>query len=164
MPGTLGAPVRGAGAWVGVGRALLVGIGHFDADSLEGEIAVGASAWSDLPFVAEVVPPVAAALDRLGYTTDVRMDPDAVALRSAVDDALGSARVVYVAAHGDADPADPSRVDVVPADACVGRGTNVTQWVNDAQRLGESTLFLLDLCRSGRAASLSHLVHRSGRI
>ncbi|MGW9210423.1 hypothetical protein ACWGR4_25960 [Embleya sp. NPDC055664] len=147
---------------MGAERALVIGIGRFDADSCPDETPVGAPTWSDLPFVAEVVPPVAAALDRLGYTIDVRMDPDSVALRSAVDGALGSARVVYVAAHGNADVSDPSRVDVVPADARVGRGTNATQWVNDAQRLGTPTLFLLDLCRSGRAATLPHLVHRAG--
>ncbi|MFI6985160.1 caspase family protein [Embleya sp. NPDC050154] len=142
-----------------VGRALVVGIGHFEADVTGGEVAVGASAWSDLPFVDEVVPSVAAALNRLGYATEVHRDVDSAALRAAVDGALGNARVVYVASHGDADAANPYRVDVVPADACVGRGTNITQWVDDAQRLGVPTLFLFDLCRSGRAAALPHLVH-----
>ncbi|MFJ8743265.1 AAA family ATPase [Embleya sp. NPDC127516] len=144
---------------MGVVRALVVGIGRFAAGI--GEVPVGAVAWSDLPFVDEVVPPVTAALNRLGYTTEVHRDVGAAALRTAVDEALGAARVVYVASHGDADAANPYRVDVVPADACVGRGTNVAQWVDDAQRLGSPTLFLFDLCRSGRAASLPHMVHGS---
>ncbi|WP_143658100.1 AAA family ATPase [Embleya scabrispora] len=144
-----------------MGRALVVGIGRFDADASGDEVAVGASAWSELPFVDEVVPPVVAALNRLGYATDVHRDVGAAALRAAVDEALGSARVVYVASHGDASADNPYRVDVVPADACVGRGTNVAEWVDDAHRLGNPTLFLLDLCRSGRATSLPHMVHSS---
>ncbi|MFE3205595.1 hypothetical protein [Embleya sp. NPDC059237] len=86
-------------------------------------------------------------------------DVDAAELRAAVTTALGSATVVYVAAHGDAETANPHRVDVVPADGRVGAGTNAAQWVADAQTLGVPTLFLFDLCRSGRAASLPHLVH-----
>lgn len=145
---------------MGPTRALVVGIGRFAAMGA-GEVPVGTRAWADLPFVDQVVPPVAAALNRLGYATDVHRDVGAVALRSAVGAALGSARVVYVAAHGDAGTANPHRVDVVPADGCVGAGTNAAQWVDDAQTLGVPTLFLFDLCRSGRAASLPHLVHGS---
>ncbi|WP_439679439.1 hypothetical protein [Embleya sp. MST-111070] len=96
---------------MGAERTLVIGIGRFDADDRPDETPVGAPTWSDLPFVAEVVPQVAATPDRLGYTTDARMDPDSVALRSAV---------------------------------------------NDAQRLDTRTLFLLDLCRSGRTATLLH--------
>ncbi|MET7301207.1 caspase family protein, partial [Embleya sp. NPDC005575] len=142
-------------------RALVVGIGRFEAADTGGEIPVGASVWADLPFVDEVVPPVAAALTRLGYATDVHKDVGAPVLRAAVDDAIGTTRVVYVASHGDTDTANPDRVDVVPADACVGRGTNITQWVDDAQRLGTPTLFLFDLCRAGRAATRRHMVHSS---
>ncbi|MFJ2574985.1 AAA family ATPase [Streptomyces halstedii] len=115
----------------------------------------------DLPFVDEVVPPVAAALSRLGYTTDVHRDVGADALRAAVFDAIGSVRVIYVASHGAPDDSNPHRVDVVPADGRLGSGTNPAQWVDDAQKLGVPTLFLLDLCRSGRATELPHLVHRS---
>ncbi|MFE2865671.1 hypothetical protein [Embleya sp. NPDC059259] len=144
-----------------VGRALVVGIGRFAADGSGGEVPVGASVWSELPFVDEVVPPVVAALNRLGYTTDVHMDIGSAALRVAVAGAIGTARVVYVASHGQASGSNPDRVDVVPADARVGHGTNAAQWVDDAQELGVPTLFLFDLCRAGRAAALPHLVHRS---
>ncbi|GAA5050603.1 caspase family protein [Nocardia callitridis] len=143
------------------GRALLVGIGRFDADLSGGEVPLGESVWSDLPFVDEVVPPVAAALSRLGYATDVRRDIGGEALWAAVAGAIGSARVVYVASHGKPSGSNPHRVDVVPSDARVGPGTNAAQWVDDAQESGVPTLFLLDLCRSGRAAALPHLVHGS---
>ncbi|MFE2867289.1 AAA family ATPase [Embleya sp. NPDC059259] len=141
-------------------RAVVVGIGRFAAAGA-GEMPVGARAWADLPFVDEVVPPVVAALNRLGYATDVHKDIGAGALRAAIGTALGSARLMYVAAHGDVATANPHRVDVVPADGCVGVGTNAAQWVDDAQTLGVPTLFLFDLCRAGRAASLPHMVHGS---
>lgn len=90
-----------------VGRAVLVGIGRFDADPSEGETRVGEPSLPDLPFVDEVVPPVAAALSRLGYTTDVHRDVGADALRAAVFDAIGSVRVIYVASHGAPDDSNP---------------------------------------------------------
>ncbi|WP_331764224.1 caspase family protein (plasmid) [Streptomyces atratus] len=150
------------GAWVTVGRAVLVGIGRFDADPSEGETRVGEPSLPDLPFVDEVVPPVAAALSRLGYTTDVHRDVGAAALWAAVDDGIKSARVVYVVSHGAPSKSDdPHRVDVVPADGRLGLTTNATQWVAQAQESEKPTLFLLDLCRSGLATELPHLVHRS---
>ncbi|WP_157112553.1 AAA family ATPase, partial [Nocardia speluncae] len=117
--------------------------------------------FSNLPFIDEVVPPVAEALSRLGYVTDVHRDIGAKALRAVVTEATGgSARLIYVASHGQPSP-NPHRVDVVPADAQVGPGTDAAQWVNDAQQSGVPTLFLFDLCRSGRAARLPHLVYGS---
>ncbi|WP_439679376.1 hypothetical protein [Embleya sp. MST-111070] len=146
---------------MGVERAVVVGIGRFEADASDEEVAVGGSAWAELPFVDQVVPRVSAALERLGYATRVHRDVGSAALRAAVAGAIGTARVVYVASHGKASGSNPGRVDVVPADALVGHGTNAAQWVDDAQECGVATLFLFDLCRSGRAAALPHLVHGS---
>ncbi|MFE3205605.1 hypothetical protein ACFXKZ_47520, partial [Embleya sp. NPDC059237] len=146
---------------MGVGRAVVVGIGRFEADASGEEVPVGGSAWAELPFVDRVVPRVSAALERLGYATQVHRDVGSAALRAAVAGAIGTARVVYVASHGKASGSNPRRVDVVPADAVVGHGTNIAQWVDDAQECGVATLFLFDLCRSGRAAALPHLVHGS---
>ncbi|MFE3205602.1 AAA family ATPase [Embleya sp. NPDC059237] len=148
---------------MGAVRALAVGIGRFTAGE-DGEVVVGSTAWADLPFVDDVVPSVVGALARLGYDTHVLKDVHAAELRDGVGAALGQVRVVYVAAHGEGDENDPQRVDVVPADALVGRDTDVSGWVRDAHRLGNAstpTLFLLDLCHSGRAATLPHLVHRA---
>ncbi|MGW9273110.1 AAA family ATPase, partial [Embleya sp. NPDC055612] len=146
---------------MGVGRAVVVGIGRFEADASGEEVPVGGSAWAELPFVDVVMPRVSAALERLGYATRVHRDVGSAALRAAVAGAIGTARVVYVASHGKASGSNPGRVDVVPADARVGHGTNAAQWVDDAQECGVATLFLFDLCRSGRAAALPHLVHGS---
>ena len=144
------------------GRALLVGIGRFDANPSGGEVPVGTVEFSNLPFIDEVVPPVAEALSRLGYVTDVHRDIGAKALQAVVTEATGgSARVVYLASHGKPSEKNPHRVDVVPADARVGPGMNAAQWVDDAQESGVPMLFLFDLCRSGRAARLPHLVYGS---
>ncbi|MCX0274938.1 WD40 repeat domain-containing protein [Nocardia zapadnayensis] len=117
--------------------------------------------FSDLPFIDEVVPPVAKALSELGYVTDVHRDIGAKALQAVVTEATGSARVVYVASHGKPSEDNPHRVDVVPADGRVGSGMDAAHWVDDAQQSGVPMLFLFDLCRSGRAARLPHLVHGS---
>ncbi|MFI1379940.1 PQQ-binding-like beta-propeller repeat protein [Embleya sp. NPDC020886] len=146
---------------MGSGRALVVGISRFGAPLPDGEeVPVGDAGWDDLPFVEAVVPPVAAALARLGFKPDLHPNPDARALRGVVQDALGSAPVVYVASHGRRG-ARRDRVDVVPSCGLPGAGTSASQWVEDAQELGGApTLFLFDLCHAGRAAE--NLVHRTG--
>jgi hypothetical protein len=42
-------------------------------------------------------------------------------------------------------------------------GTNVSEWVSTAQTMRYPTLFLLDLCRSGRSARLPFLLQHAGR-
>ncbi|MER5218155.1 hypothetical protein ABT063_48605 [Streptomyces sp. NPDC002838] len=54
-------------------------------------------------------------------------------------------------------------MDIVPASGRVGIGTNVSEWVSAAQTQARPTLFLLDLCRSGRAARLPFLLQHAGR-
>ncbi|MFE5564855.1 hypothetical protein ACFQ68_07685 [Amycolatopsis japonica] len=58
---------------------------------------------------------------------------------------------------------DDHRLDVVPACGRTGVGTNVSDWVSTAQQRRQPTLFLLDLCRAGRAARLPWLTARAGR-
>ncbi|MFI6985292.1 hypothetical protein ACIBSV_42940 [Embleya sp. NPDC050154] len=145
---------------MGSGRALVVGISRFGTRMPEGEeVPVGDAGWDDLPFVDAVVPPVAAALERLGFTPDLRWNPDARGLRTVVQDAVGTAPVVFVASHGRRGVRG-DRVDVVPSCGLPGSGTSASQWVGDAQELETPTLFLFDLCHAGRA--VEHLVHRAG--
>lgn len=144
---------------MGSRRALVVGINRFGEPVPDGEeTPVGDSQLDDLQFVDEVVPKVAAALAGLGYRPDVRWNPDARKLRSAVQDAVGSAPVIYVASHGRRGRRH-NRVDVVPSCGRTGSGTSASQWVEDAQEQGEATLFLFDLCHAGRA--VENLVHRA---
>nr|WP_279634809.1 ATP-binding protein [Streptomyces tirandamycinicus] len=122
------------------------------------------STWSDLPFVYELVPEVEDRFQSLGYSVDQCRDPDAAALASAVDAALaGEYRVVHVISHGEIDPANEDRLDVVPSCSTTGGRTDVGAWLSDAQRRRRHMLFLVDACRSGRAARQPFLTKQAGR-
>ncbi|MFF4352643.1 caspase family protein [Streptomyces sp. NPDC001530] len=142
-------------------RALVVGVGRFAAPVVADEEApVGGTAWQPLAFVYEVVPEVMKALKGVGYDVVSSLDPDARALRAAVDRAAeDGCRVVHVVAHGvTARGGDPQRLDVVPSDTRFGQGTNISGWISDAQTVGHPVLFLLDLCHAGRSARLPFLM------
>ncbi|WLW51536.1 hypothetical protein [Streptomyces sp. YU58] len=152
--------------------ALVLGVGRFSApagtDQEPDEPEAGSAAWPSLAFVYELVPRVTDALRSLGYHTTQVVDPDEHALRDSIERAVGSTgehcRVLHLVSHGFTDPyGDPHRVDVVPGSGRVGIGTNVSEWVASAQTLRHPTLFLLDLCRSGRAARLPFLLTHAGR-
>ncbi|MBR8642697.1 hypothetical protein KEF29_33720 [Streptomyces tuirus] len=51
----------------------------------------------------------------------------------------------------------------MPSCSTIGLGTNVSEWVSTAQTMRYPTLFLLDLCRSGRSARLPFLLQHAGR-
>ncbi|MFH8560027.1 hypothetical protein [Streptomyces sp. NPDC017988] len=145
---------------MGDDRALMIGVGRF-ASGLAGdeEPAVGAVAWHPLEFVYEVLPRVERSLRGLGYETTAVVDPEVAAVREAgariTDDGF---RIVHVVSHGAVSGhGDPGRVDVVPSCTRVGAGTNVSEWISTAQTLRRPTLFLVDLCGSGRAARLPFL-------
>ncbi|AXE87274.1 ATP-binding protein [Streptomyces sp. Go-475] len=146
-------------------RALLLGVGRFSSALQPGqEPPLGAEAWDPLEFVDEVLPSVTRSLSQLGYKTDCHRNPDVRAMRAAVEASLGSCRVIYAVTHGATDRmGDPTRVDAVPSCSTIGMGTNVSEWVSSAQTMRYPTLFLLDLCRSGRSARLPFLLQHAGR-
>jgi hypothetical protein len=148
------------------GTALVVGVGRFAGTTpVDAEAPVGAVTFQPLEFVYDLLPRVADSLSSLGYSTIQTVDPDDGELRRAIEDSLnGGCRIVHVMSHGATDQhGDPNRVDIVPASGSVGIGTNVSEWVSAAQTRGRPTLFLLDLCRSGRAARLPFLLQHAGR-
>ncbi|MFI1220888.1 MULTISPECIES: caspase family protein [unclassified Streptomyces] len=149
--------------------ALVLGVGRFGGAVGAGEEPpAGATAWPPLPFVYGLLPELAGSLEELGYRTVQVVDPDESGLRRAIEQAVDSdgphCRVLHLLSHGATDPyGDPTRIDVVPASGRVGVGTNVSEWISSAQTLRRPTLFLLDLCRSGRAARLPFLLRHAGR-
>lgn len=146
-------------------RALAIGVSSFSSSLPAGEEPpAGVETWHPLGFVPEVMPPLVRSLRQLGYHVDALRDPDVHEMRTAVETSLGDCRVVYVVTHGATDRlGDPARVDAVPSCSTIGLGTNVSEWVSTAQTARHPTLFLLDLCRSGRAARLPGLLHHAGR-
>ncbi|MFF4349562.1 hypothetical protein [Streptomyces sp. NPDC001530] len=149
--------------------ALVLGVGRFTAEvGSDEEPEIGSAAWHPLAFVYALIPQLADSLKGLGYLTTQVVDPNESALRSALEQSVGSdgehCRVLHLISHGFTDPdGDPTRVDVVPTSGRVGIGTNISEWVSSAQTLRRPTLFLLDLCRSGRAARLPFLLAHAGR-
>ncbi|GCD99659.1 AAA family ATPase [Embleya hyalina] len=144
--------------------ALLVGVGRFHGPPDDGDEAeMDDSSFADLEFVDDVVPRVRSALEAMAFEADSVMDPDAAELRGRVQDALGDARIVYVVSHGvDSPETNPYRVAVVPSCGKHGATTNAGNWVEGALDHDRPTLFLFDLCRSGRAATLPAATHRPG--
>ncbi|MFD5861488.1 AAA family ATPase [Streptomyces chartreusis] len=150
---------------MGESRALLLGVSSFSSPLRAGEEPpTGVDAWHPLEFVETVLPQLEQSLRGLGYDVDCHRDPDVHTMRTAVGTSLGTARIVCAVTHGATDSlGDPTRVDAVPSCSTIGFGTNVSEWVSTAQTMRQPTLFLLDLCRSGRAARLPFLLHHAGR-
>jgi WD40 repeat protein len=147
--------------------ALVIGVGRFSATCApDEEVTLGSGEWRPLDFVYDVLPQVAGSFRDLGYRTVEEVDPDETALRRAVAQSLDDGcRIVHVISHGATNrDGDPARVDVVPSSGRIGAGTNVSEWVSTAQTLRHPTLFLLDLCGSGRAARLPFLLQHAGRV
>jgi len=119
-----------------------------------------------LPFVDEVLARVRDTLGVLGFSVDVRLDPDrdrmVDCVRGALEDDGGSPLVLHVVSHGEIG-FDDTRLDVVPACGRTGLGTNVAEWVSAAQQRDHPVLLLLDLCRSGRITRLPWLLRRTGQ-
>ncbi|RSS78846.1 ATP-binding protein [Streptomyces sp. WAC06614] len=151
-------------------RALLMGVGHFrrhPAVTPDGEPQPGGSAWDDLPFVPELLARLEAAYRALSYDVLTVPDPDRAGVRDHWSQAADQGcRIVHVISHGDAGPADdrrpwsaatPERIAMVPTDGDTGPGTDVSHWVADAHQLPHPVLFVVDLCRAGRAARLPRL-------
>ncbi|MDX8146931.1 hypothetical protein SK854_32785 [Lentzea sp. BCCO 10_0061] len=152
---------------MGRSRALLIGVGDFATLVPEGEEpGLGQGLWPRLDFADEVTSAVEAALERLDYEITTLRNPDRPKLVSAITKDLdddNECLFVHVVSHGDIDEDDDSRLDVIPACGRTGLGTNVSEWVSTAQaRGGTPVLFMLDLCRSGRAARLPWLAAKAG--
>ncbi|MFF5447091.1 AAA family ATPase [Streptomyces sp. NPDC012888] len=149
------------------GDALVIGVGTFRADVPAGEeVPVGAAVWPALEFVQPLVPRVRDALAGLGYQVRCHVDPVRDDLPRALAPAGGEAadahRIVHVISHGRADPAR-MRLDLVPSDGLIGRGTNVAEWISDSHAEKRLSLFLVDLCGSGVAARLPSSVYEAGQ-
>ena len=144
--------------------ALVIGVGRFPPTPLIGETA-SSGGWDSLPFAYGRVTDLTDVLARLGYAVRPLLDPDRATLASAVDGLLTErtqCAIVHVVSHGHTDPKQPDRLDAVPACGTTGMGTNVAEWVSVAQAGVFPTLFLVDLCRAGRAARPSWLEHNLG--
>lgn len=153
---------------MGRSRALLIGVGDFSTLIPEGEEpGLGRGQWPRLDFADEVTSAVEAALERLEYEITTLRNPDRHKLVSAITKDLDDddeCLVVHVVSHGDASEDDDGRLDVIPACGRTGLGTNVSEWVSTAESRGETpVLFMLDLCRSGRAARLPWLTAKAGQ-
>jgi hypothetical protein len=151
---------------VGQSRALLFGVGDFTARvPVDEEPALESRVWPPLDFVHDVTSLVEQAFGDLHYEVAVLRNPDRAALVGAIGRQLDmddSCLVVHVVSHGEVGD-DDNRLEVVPACGRTGLGTNVSEWVSTAQQRRTPVLFLLDLCRAGRAARLPWLVGRAGR-
>lgn len=150
--------------------ALLMAAGRFECGVAAGaEPEPGARVWEELRFVAKLLPRLDLAYRDLGYDIDLAENPVRREVAQAVDDALtGRRRVLHLISHGSTSltdlgrsraAADPEQLCFVPACGDAGFGTDVVQWVRSAHRLPEPTLFVVDLCRAGRAARIAHLTH-----
>jgi WD40 repeat protein len=145
-------------------RAVVVAVGRFSSDVPAGdEAGYGFAGWPPLSFVYDLAPRVGRALADCSYEVVELVDPDRRQFRDAVESAIeqGSS-VVHIISHGRASEKDPTRLDVVPASGGFEIGMNVTEWVSAAEHAGRPVLFLLDLCRSGRAARLPFMLQLAG--
>ncbi|MFG2298319.1 AAA family ATPase [Streptomyces sp. NPDC048603] len=151
-----------------VPSVLLMGVGRFRRSvAPDEEPAPGATGWDDLPFVPELLDRLQAAYEALSYRVLTAADPDRVTVRNHWNTASdGAFRVVHVISHGDTGPADtnrplraatPGRIAMVPSDGDTGPGTDVSHWVEDAHAQPHPMLFVVDLCRAGRAARTARL-------
>lgn len=147
-------------------KALLVGVEQFAALHADAEeLSLIDVVRQPLVFVNEVVPEVERAFVDLRYDTTVLREPDRTGLVRAVTailDSDDSGIILHVVSHGEVGD-DDNRLDVVPACGHVGLGTNVSEWVSTAQQRSNPALFLLDLCRAGKAARLPWLTNLGGR-
>ncbi|TXS04773.1 ATP-binding protein [Streptomyces sp. col6] len=150
-------------------RVLLMGVERFPGPAVtaDGEPEPGGGAWDRLPFMPGLLDRLGAAYGALSYRVLTVRDPDRVAVRDHWNKASDQRfRVVHVISHGDTDPADdkrswhaatPERIAMVPSDGDTGQGTDVSHWVADAHQQPLPVLFVIDLCRAGRAARLARL-------
>ncbi|MCX4715083.1 hypothetical protein [Streptomyces virginiae] len=147
-------------------RALLMGVSRFASSVAPNAEPEPGQGWSDLPFVPEVLSRLEQAYGKLSYQVTTAREPDRRAVRRnwevASEDRF---RIVHVISHGatalpgrDRKAEGAERLSMVPSCGDPGLGTDVTLWVQEANSLPEPMLFLVDLCRAGRAARIGQLM------
>ncbi|MFD8262120.1 AAA family ATPase [Streptomyces griseoluteus] len=149
-------------------QVLLMGVARVQSPGVtRGEPEPGRTVWKPLAFVSTLMPRLDLAYKNLGYDVLGVPEPDRRAVLIHSDEAIMSdaTRIVHVISHGSvAEDLNRSRaaanaehIHMVPACGQVGNGTNVSHWVSTAHQQPAPTLFVVDLCRAGRAARLSEL-------
>lgn len=149
-------------------QVLLMGVARFaSAVVTQGEPQAGRTVWRELPFVPVLMSRLNLAYKSIGYDVLGVADPDRRTVLVESDEAIMSAstRIVHVISHGSVAEdlnrsraaANPEHIHMVPACGQVGNATNVSHWISTAHQRPEPTLFIVDLCRAGRAARLSEL-------
>ena len=144
-------------------KVLLIGVGKFHPVPLDAVPSLTQPSYPDLDFAHERVNRLGDVMrdyDKGGYEVTTLLDPTEeklnAELRAFFREQGSSARIVHVISHGEHDPAQRTRLDMVPACRTTGTfATNVREWVSTAQHPAQTakTLFLIDLCGSGRVAN-----------
>ncbi|WP_328881866.1 ATP-binding protein [Streptomyces sp. NBC_00299] len=146
-------------------RALLMGVSRFAPAVAEDEEPMPGQGWDDLPFVLPVLARLEQAYQKLAYEVRAVREPDRRAVRqhwTAVDEEQYG--IVHVVSHGTTAVAGrgrtaegSERLSMVPSCGNPGFGTDVSLWVQEANSLAHPMLFVVDLCRAGRAARVAQL-------
>jgi hypothetical protein len=150
-------------------RVLLVGVGDYPAAPDDRELDADEDVYDVLPFAPERIVELAGVFESYtagGFEVQMLLDPDRDQLRDAInglfDDKRVTARVVHVIAHSRHDSSPGDRLEV--ATRCLTFGeNNVSEWQSRAMREAAPTLFLVDMCNAGRAATRSG-TDRDGQI
>lgn len=149
-------------------RALIIGVGEVKPIvPEEEEPSDDAPILPTLEFVYGLVPRLSRVLAKLNYDPVAsEVDPDCKLVGNKIDAALGAehCKLIHVISHGKVYSNEfDGRIHMVPACGKTGRATNVSEWVSLAEESSKPTLFLLDLCHSGQAARIPHLLQLGGR-
>ena len=152
------------------GSVLLMASQHFASSTPEGaEPEPFHPTWEELPFIDKLLPRLSRAYTNLSYSIDLVKDPVRLEVMNKWDNAITYGfQIVHVISHGSTSLSDPTRsrsaddpeqLNFVPSCGHPGNGTDVVQWIRTAHRQPQPMLFIVDLCRAGRAARISHLTN-----
>jgi AAA ATPase domain len=143
--------------------ALLIYVSKFASAPVEvADLREGDEGWDPLPFAPKRSEELAAALRQHGYDVSAVPEPDQDVMFDAVSDHLQDAsahcRIIHVISHGLPSDIHSEWLSIVPSGGQVDwLKTEVGSWIKGAAHRREPTLFLVDLCRSGRVALASWL-------
>ncbi|MGW6788246.1 ATP-binding protein [Streptomyces chartreusis] len=147
-------------------RALLMGVSRFAPAVAEDEEPMpGRQGWDELPFVPPLMSRLEQAYEKLAYEVSAVREPDRRMVRQKWTEAGEEQyRVVHVISHGTTGVAGrggaaerSERLSMVPSCGDPGLGTDLSLWVQEANSLSHPMLFVVDLCRAGRAARVAQL-------
>jgi len=149
-------------------QVLLVGIGRFPRVADEGEPSLIAPAWPSLPFAHARIRDMERTFEGYrsgGFTITCLLDPDRDELSQGIKKIQNSnddlCHIVHVISHGQPDPVQRDRLDVVPSCGRISGDTDIRRWIDEAQRAGTPSLFLVDLCRAGRVVNPQWLLEQT---